>query len=235
MELAGNESLCRECWTERYAEVTTGSKWTWRDDLRELRLTPVTDLLAATNVAIFLAMAVSSRTIQPSVSQLLAWGADFAPLTLNGQWWRLVSSGFLHANEWHLYFNMLGLLALGSIVERGYGKVALVGVYGATMFAASANSMLWHHATVTLGASGAIFGLLGFLIPPLATGELSLKAKRLRNPAKAFMLAALYNLVIGALVPFIDNSAHIGGLVAGVGIGIGFALFGRRVAVELKG
>ena len=232
--LLGNERICCGCDSQQCADFGEGPKNTFREDFRELRLSPITDLLVVSNILLYVAMARSAGAIAPSAEDLIRWGGNYAPLTAYGQWWRLFSAAFLHLDPWHLYFNMIGLLGFGSIVERAYGKSVIMGVYLACIFAASSTSMVWHPFIVTLGASGGVFGLLGFLIPPLAAGGLSVHSKRLRNPAQTFCVSLAFNLIISAIVPFIDNSAHIGGLTAGLGIGFAFVLLGNRATVQLQ-
>jgi rhomboid protease GluP len=95
---------------------------------------------------------------------LVAWGASFGPRTTNGEWWRLVTSTFVHTGTLHLLVNMAVLLQVGAVLERLVGRLAFTGVYlSAGTFVGLAN-LSSRPLAVTAGASGAIFGLYGLLL-----------------------------------------------------------------------
>ncbi|KAF2081827.1 rhomboid family intramembrane serine protease [Flavobacterium sharifuzzamanii] len=148
---------------------------------------------------------------------LLNWGGNFRPFTINGQWWRLLTNIFLHGGLIHLVSNMFGLLFIGLFIEPVLGKTKYLVVYLITGILASCASIWWHEATVSIGASGAIFGLYGLF--------LSLLLRNVFPPdfSKTFLTTTLifigYNLIMG-LAGGIDNAAHIGGLLSGFIIGI---------------
>lgn len=148
---------------------------------------------------------------------LLNWGANFKPLTVNGDWWRLLTSIFLHGGLMHLLNNIYGLILVGFILEPLLGKTKFLLLYLLTGILASCASIWWHDASVSVGASGAIFGLYGFLIALLLTKVFPPEF------GKAFLISTLvfvgFNLVMG-LAGGIDNAAHIGGLLSGLIIGI---------------
>jgi rhomboid protease GluP len=99
------------------------------------------------------------------VGSLIAWGANYGPDTItNGQWWRLLTSMFLHIGIVHLAFNMIVLLQIGPFVERLVGNVGFLIVYFVSGFAGNVTSLVWNPYTVSAGASGAIFGLYGLLL-----------------------------------------------------------------------
>jgi len=95
---------------------------------------------------------------------LLDIGANYRPLVLEGQWWRLLTNIFLHGGIPHLAYNMIALLIIGGFLERLIGSVKLGIVYLITGVFASLCSIWWHDATVSVGASGAILGLAGFYV-----------------------------------------------------------------------
>jgi membrane associated rhomboid family serine protease/Flp pilus assembly protein TadD len=179
-----------------------------------------TFFLIAINVAVFLIMVLKnpSAFMQPTNQQLLKWGADFGPLTLDNQPWRVITSGFLHIGIIHIAVNMWSLWILGKIAERFVGPTSLVAIYLLTGVGASLASLAWDPVRVSAGASGPIFGFIGAMI-----GILYMAKDRLDPVARKRMLnwvvrIAVINLFIG-LTAGIDNMAHAGGLVTGIVIG----------------
>jgi membrane associated rhomboid family serine protease len=149
---------------------------------------------------------------------LLAWGANFKPVTTNGAWWRLLTSTFLHDGLMHLLANMVGLLFVGIFLEPLLGKTKYAIVYLTTGILASVASLYFHKPTVSIGASGAIFGLYGVFLALLLTKVFP------KDFSKAFLTSTLifigYNLLMGFAGAGIDNAAHIGGLASGFIIGL---------------
>src|SRR6266481_420855 len=92
-----------------------------------------------------------------SLEQLLRWGANYGPYTLGGQYWRVVTSVFLHLNILHLAWNMLFLWRLGGLVQRLLGNAITFAIYILTGIGGSLLSLSWHPTTVSVGASGAVF------------------------------------------------------------------------------
>lgn len=155
----------------------------------------------------------------------MQWGANFGPLTKNGEWWRLLTCTFLHGGIMHLFTNMYGLLFVGIFLEPLLGRKYFLIIYLVNGILASLASLFWHDTTVSIGASGAIFGMYGlfisFMLFKIFTPEFS----------KAFLLSTLVfvgiNLLMG-LTGGIDNAAHIGGLISGFIIGILMTLFMKK-------
>jgi rhomboid protease GluP len=156
---------------------------------------------------------------EPRDVQLLKWGADFGPLTLGGQPWRVLTSTYVHIGLWHLAVNMWSLWQLGRLAERIFGKWAYALVYTATGIAASLTSLWWSPMRISAGASGALFGIVGALISALYLGKLPFPKPAGQRILKNLVIVVVVNLLFGARAGFIDNSAHIGGLIAGLGIG----------------
>ena len=172
------------------------------------------------NAAIFLGMALAGVSVtEPTASQLIDWGANWGPLTFGGQWWRLLTNVFLHIGILHFALNMWCLWSLGAVAESLYGSWTFAGIYLVSGFAGSLNSKFWHFGGVSAGASGAIFGVAGALIASYTLGEFSVPRAAVKQTLSSLISFAGYNLVLGAFTTFTDNSAHIGGLVAGVGMG----------------
>jgi membrane associated rhomboid family serine protease len=149
---------------------------------------------------------------------------------VGGQWWRLLSSIFLHAGLIHLGLNAYVLWIFGLTIERDVGRPSMLGLFLATGVFAGATSFAFASGfTVAVGASGAIFGLVGaFVAYNYRRRHQMLAQARLR----AAMSMLLINLVIGFSVPAIDWRAHLGGLVAGVVAG--FAVDPGRPAVSRR-
>jgi rhomboid protease GluP len=180
----------------------------------------ITPILIDINLAIYLAMVICGLGfISFSGKDLLRWGADYTPLVNQGQYWRLFTSMFLHGGLMHIVGNMFGLLFAGVFLEPVLGRVKYLLAYILTGLISSCASIWWHPATVSIGASGAIFGLFGVFLALLLTGIFPDKAKKQMLTTVAIFIG--YNLLMG-LSGGIDNAAHLGGLASGVVLG--FAL-----------
>lgn len=168
------------------------------------------------NIIVFAAMIYAGVDFfQPAVPSMLAWGANHGPLTENGQWWRLVTSMFLHFGILHLGFNMWILWDLGRIVERFVGNVGFVVVYFVSGIAGSIASLFWNPLVVSAGASGAVFGVAGTLLGLNTFRQDTIPAPVLKHLRNSMLTLLFYNLVYGMMATGIDMAAHIGGLVAG--------------------
>ncbi len=195
----------------------TGSFSEFLDILKPQPGFVITPIIIYVNVAIYVAMVVAGLGfVSFKSADLLKWGANFRPSTVNGEWWRLVTSTFLHGGIIHLLANMYGLLFVGVFLEPILGKVKYAIAYLLTGIIASIASLWWYDATVSVGASGAIFGLYGMFIAFLLTKVFTPEF------AKSFLLSTGIfvgiNLLMG-LTGGIDNAAHIGGLISGLAVG----------------
>ncbi len=176
-------------------------------------------IIIGINVAVFALMAINGVNImQPQTQDLLAWGANFKPLTLDGEWWRLLTSCFLHIGILHLAINMYSLFNVGVLLENMLGRTQYIMAYLVCGLAGSAASLWWHEATVSAGASGAVFGMFGLFYAWVTTSHLLSSAEKKAQLASAATFIGL-NLFMG-LSGNIDNAAHLGGLVAGIIIGL---------------
>ena len=126
-----------------------------------------------------------------------------------GQWWRLLTSGFLHASPMHLAFNMFALWSIGGALEQALGAKRFVAVYLACLLSGSFGVMLVSPGARTVGASGAVFGLFGVLLALQLSRSIPLAQTRL-----GMVLAFTF------LVPGISIGGHIGGLIGGVILGV---------------
>jgi membrane associated rhomboid family serine protease len=157
---------------------------------------------------------------------LLEGGAMVPILVAAGEWYRLITAMFLHIGLFHLLLNSFAIYVFGGLVEQALGTVRFLAVYLVTGFAASAASFAFGPPDrASVGASGAVFGLLGaWLAYNLRRRSLSLGRA---NIQWVVMLIGI-NLVLGLVVPRIDWLAHVGGLVAGVAAGFVAEGIGRR-------
>ncbi len=181
--------------------------------------------LVGLNVLWFGAM-VASGISYDDTQQVLRWGADFGPLTLGGQWWRLVTSMFLHFGFLHLAFNMWALFNVGGVAEALFGWRAFLALYLVSGIGGSLASVLVHPLGVGGGASGAIFGVAGGIIAALVlTRRGPGNEVLLGRILPSLVLFVLYNLVLGFRSTGIDNMAHLGGLVVGAAFAAAVALW----------
>ncbi len=178
----------------------------------------VTPLLAAINVLVFVVMiAAGVGILAPSVDSLIAWGANYAPRTTQGQWWRLLTSAFIHIGVFHVTMNLIGLWQIGFLVERLLGNRAFLIVYLFSGLCGSIASVAWNPFAVSAGASGAVFGVYGALFAFLIHHRGSIPREVLQPLQKSAVFFVVLNVVYGLQLKGIDMGAHIGGLVGGFG------------------
>jgi rhomboid protease GluP len=178
------------------------------------RVAPVTIALIVANVAIYAFLAFkggpSFKEHQGDTEFLIKWGAQYGPLIIEGEWWRLVTAIFLHGSFSHLAVNMLTLWFLGRQIEQ-IGRVRYLIIYFLSGISGSVLSLLWDPAIAAVGASGAIFGLFGVLLSPRNLNR--------RNLGTLLILVVILVLP-GAAEKQIDYMGHLGGIAAGVVLGL---------------
>ena len=174
-------------------------------------------LLLAANAAWWLVAELLGSTRDPA--SLLDFGANHGPLVAEGEYWRLLTSVFLHIGIMHLMLNSLGLLIYGMLLEQAFGRLRFVLIYVAAGLAGSTASFLASPMAISAGASGAIFGLLGALAASFLTGS-GPQGRGSRRDAAGIAVLVAINLAYGLVAPGIDNWAHIGGLAMGFALGI---------------
>ncbi len=185
----------------------------------------ITQIILGINVAVFLGMALAGSTVMDfSIQESIRWGANVGVLTFSGEWWRLLTCVFVHGGIIHIAFNMWCLWNLGALCESLYGRWTYAAIYLICGLGASLASAAWHPYTPSVGASGAIFGLAGALIAAFKLGEFSVPRSALSGTLRSLGAFVVYNLIFGAIIPGIDNTAHIGGLVTGLIVGALVAL-----------
>ena len=180
---------------------------------------PVTKALIAINVAIYLVTAVQGNGINSPGGSLFGKMFLFGPYVDRGDWWRLITAAFLHANLIHIAFNMLALWWIGAPVEQYLGRARFLGLYFVSGLAGSAGALLQAPLAPTVGASGAIFGILGamLILEWQATGRLGGNA----------MTLIVINLVFSFTFSGISWGGHVGGLFGGILATLAFARWGR--------
>ncbi len=170
---------------------------------------PVTVALVAVNVLVYLVTVAQGAGLNAPGGRVFERGALVGVFVGEGDWWRLFTAMFLHAGLLHIAFNMLALWWLGSVVEQALGPARFLLVYLASGLAGSAGALLLSGLTaVTVGASGAIFGIMGALLVLewLQTGSLAGQA----------MSLIVINLALSVAIPNISIGGHVGGLVGGI-------------------
>lgn len=205
---------CPECAKHR-TRVTRGALGPGRYDM------PATFVLIALNVAVFLAeVGTGGGGLKTLASSLLPEFGLFGPWVAEGEWYRLFTSAFLHAGLWHIAGNMLLLYFLGRVLEPGIGTARFVAIYLVSLFAGSFGALLLSPDSLSFGASGAVFGVLG------ATFVIA-RGRGVDALASAVGIVLLLNLAFSFGVPGISIGAHLGGLFAGVLSGL-LILAGER-------
>jgi membrane associated rhomboid family serine protease len=139
-------------------------------------------------------------------------GALYGPSVADGDWWRIVTAGFLHAGLLHIAFNMYFLYFLGTLLEPAIGKLRFGTIYFVSLVGGSCGALLLSPNAVTVGASGAVFGTMGAAI-------LALRARGIDPWQSGLGVTLLLNLGITFLIPGIAIGGHLGGLAAGFAVG----------------
>ena len=185
----------------------------------------ITNLLVAINVIAYV-WEVTTGTDFTSNRSLYDHGALIgAAVTQEGEWWRIVTGGFLHGGLAHIALNMFALYQLGTFVESIVGPWRLLAIYTISLFGGGLAVVYFAPHDVTVGASGAIFGLFGAL---LAIGVRM--GKRGRALISQTLPILLINLVFTFAIPFISKAGHLGGLASGFVAGLALFAMTPRAA-----
>jgi membrane associated rhomboid family serine protease len=179
----------------------------------------VTKALIGANLLIYLITWEQGSGINSPGGSLFVKWALYGPLVANGDWWRLITAAFLHASILHIATNMYVLWVIGSHVEEYLGRTRFVALYFVAGLAGSAGALVANPLAVTVGASGAIFGILGawLIIEWQTTGRLAGNA----------LTWIVINLVLSFAIPGISVGGHIGGLIGGLVVTLALANWGR--------
>ncbi len=204
-----------------------------RSDLRFIndvrgRAIPVTYALLAVNLVIFLLMELSGGSMTEAT--LMAFGVKSNASIDQGEVWRFITPVFIHIGVLHLVLNSYALWIVGQQVERLYGSARFVTLYVVMGISGVAGSYLFSPSALSAGASGAIFGLFGVLLTFGIRHRHSVPQFLSRAIRVGILPVIGINLIIGFLIPIIDNAAHIGGLLAGMTLAavVGFETPGSR-------
>jgi membrane associated rhomboid family serine protease len=182
--------------------------------------TPVTFGLISLNVLLFLvATALGGGLFKINPEVMIRLGTDYTPLTMAGQWWRLLTSIFLHFGLFHIALNMWALYVNGRVAERIFGSVRYLVIYLVAGLSGSVLSLLWHPIVNGAGASGAIFGVLGAMLAFFLKREGGVPTSVIKAQLTSVSIFVAYSLMNAARYRGIDNAAHLGGLIGGFVMG----------------
>jgi membrane associated rhomboid family serine protease len=192
--------------------------------------TPVTKILIALNVGVYLITAVQGYGLNSPGGSLYTKWIMYGPLIHHGDWWRLITPMFLHGYLLHLGFNMLALWWIGRPVENYLGTVRYVLLYFVAGLAGSAGALVQAPLSPAVGASGAIFGVLGamLILEWQHTGRFGGQA------ATLIVINLVLNFAYNGAGGNISIGAHIGGLIGGILVTLAFANWGRGHAAYGK-
>ena len=197
------------------------------DTLRQRTLLPVfTSAIVLLNVLMFFRMVAADGSISDPET-LIAWGANHGPRTTNGEWWRLLTSMFVHAGVLQLVTDVIGFLMVGLLIERLAGSLAIAAVYVGSGIVANAASLAADPMAVGVGASGAIFGAYGMLLAAVTWGllqpsRLTIPLLALKALAPSIVIFLLYTLATGELFGARASHGLMMGIVSGLALTAGF-------------
>lgn len=177
-------------------------------------------VLIAINVIVYVAMVVRGvNWWMPTADETIRWGVDFWPLTTTGDWWRLLTSAFVHFGIFHIALNMWALYAVGKFTERLYGNLSFLLIYLFSAVLSGLSSIWWNHEAAAAGASGAIFAIYGALMAYLLFQRAAFPHGAVQRLLRSTTGFVILNIVFGFSVKGISNAAHLGGLAAGFVLG----------------
>jgi membrane associated rhomboid family serine protease len=223
--------ICPDCMTTTAVGMRCPECSKQRTTVKTLRNTArrpeVTIALIVINVVAFLAEGSPTFTGQPT-GKIYEEGALFGSIrgfptlgVAHGQWWRIVSSGFLHENLLHIGFNMYILYILGQMLEPALGRLRFGTIYAVSLLTGSFGALLVTPHSPTVGASGAVFGLMG-------AAAVEMRARQIPIMQSGVGGLILLNLVISFTLPGISWGGHIGGLIGGAVTALVFQLGARH-------
>ena len=168
----------------------------------------VTYTLIALNAVVFVAQLITAGDISGTSGEVFVNGALFGPLVADGEWWRLITAAFLHGGLLHLAFNMLFLWWFGRNLEAFVGPGRYLGIYIVSALAGSAGALLIAPDAPAVGASGAVFGILG-------AGLVLERGKGIAIFGGQALFVIVINLGLGFVLSNVSIGGHIGGLIGG--------------------
>jgi membrane associated rhomboid family serine protease len=179
----------------------------------------VTKALVAVNVLVYVITAAQGNGLNSPGGSLFTKWLLYGPAVANGDWWRLITSAFLHGSLLHIGFNMYFLWFVGTAVEEALGRWRFVLVYFISGLAGSAGALVYSPDKPTVGASGALFGILG--------AALILERQRTYVLGGSALALIVINLILSFALSNISIGGHIGGLIGGVLCTLVLSKFGR--------
>ncbi|HXE44906.1 MAG TPA: rhomboid family intramembrane serine protease [Conexibacter sp.] len=219
--------ICTDCMTSttvgmRCPECARQRTRVHRVRANEIPTPTATEAIIAVNVVVYLAELATGGGFGGVGGTVYEKGALYGPLVApGGEWWRILTSGFLHASILHIGFNMVFIWMIGRSLEQAIGSARFVVAYLASLVCGSLGVLLLEPHAVAVGASGAAFGLLGVLMVEARRRGISLWSTGL-------LQLALFNFVFTFFVPGIAIGAHVFGFAGGVLVGVVFDQFDRR-------
>jgi membrane associated rhomboid family serine protease len=228
--------ICPDCMTTTPVGMRCPECAGQRTAVKTLRTTArrpeLTFALIAINVVAFLAEGHVSLTGSVS-GKVYEKGALFGSLegvptlgVAHGQWWRIVTGGFLHENLLHIAFNMYVLYVLGSMLEPALGRLRFGLIYAVSLLSGSLGALLVSPHVPTVGASGAVFGIMG-------AAAVEVRARQIPLMQSGVGGLILINLVISFTLPGISWGGHVGGLIGGALAALALQAGGRYRAQSL--
>jgi membrane associated rhomboid family serine protease len=217
--------ICPDCMTPTPVGMRCPECSRQKTKVRTLRSTTsepvVTYVLIAINVILFLAEGRFGVGSQSGGSTLYDRFALYGPAVADGDWWRIVTGGFLHAGLLHIFFNMYLLYLLGQMLETAIGSVRFGLIYAIALLGGSLGALILTNNSPTVGASGAVFGLMG-------AAAVELRARGINPFETGIGGLIVFNLIFSFVLSGISIGGHIGGLIAGAAAGFVFLETDRR-------
>jgi membrane associated rhomboid family serine protease len=217
--------ICPDCMTPTPVGMRCPECSRQKTKVRTLRSTTsepvVTYVLIAINVILFLAEGRFGVGSQSGGTTIYDKFALFGPAIANGDWWRIITGGFLHAGLLHIFFNMYLLYLLGNMLEPAIGSVRFTIIYFVALLAGSLGALIVTPDAVTVGASGAVFGLMG-------AAAVELRARGVNPFDTGIGGLIVFNLIFSFVLSGISIGGHIGGLIGGAAAGFLFLEADKR-------
>ncbi len=198
--------------------IKTGAKFSITQLLIPGKKYLFTPLIFYSLIIIYISMVLSgTNPFFVDIDSLTKWGGNYKISTYYGEYWRLITALFLHGGIVHLVANLYAFLIVAILLEPLIGKWRFGIAFLLTGIAASLTSLWRNPALISVGASGAVFGLFGIYVALLTTSAVSKKTRIIVLPG--MIIYIVFNLLSGMVNPIVDNHAHIGGFLSGLIMG----------------